>query len=163
MRRSAICMSLLAAATGAALAAGQVEVTFKPLDELSDAGRGSFDGERNLQALAAHFKALAPRLPDGQLLKVEVLDLNLAGEMKPLRRGAEVRVLKGSVDWPSMSLRWSLNADGRPIKSADERVSDMAYLMHPIRGGNDGPLTYEGRMIDRWFGERFGSNSSAAR
>lgn len=162
MRHCLIALSLLAG-MASAQAAGQLEVSFKPLDELSDAGNSRIDGERNLQALAAHFKGLAARLPAGQSLKVEVLDLDLAGEMKPLRRGGDIRVLKGAADWPSMTLRYSLNAEGRSLRSGEERISDMNYLMHPVRGRGDGPLAYETRMIDRWFAERFSSAAMAAR
>lgn len=153
MRNALVIVSLLAA-SGAALAAGQVDVSFKPVDQLSDVGRGTIDGERNVKALADHFKLLAARLPDGQTLKIEVLDVNMAGEVKPTRGGNEIRVLKGRADWPTMDLRWSLQADGRTLKGADERLADMNYLMNPVRGLGEGPVAYEARMIDRWFAER---------
>jgi hypothetical protein len=153
MRRTLIALSLVAAAS-AAMAAGQVDVSFKPIDQLSDVGRGSFDGERNVKALTDHFKSLAARLPDGQTLKIEVQDVNMAGEMKPMRGGSDIRVMKGNADWPTIDLRWSLQADGRTLKSADERLADLSYLMHPVRGLGEGPVAYEARMIDRWFKER---------
>lgn len=152
MRPLTLALALLAAST-TALAAGQVEVRFKPTDELADVGRG-IDRERNVQTLAEHFKSLAARLPDGQTLKIEVQDVNLAGELKPTRTGSDVRVLKGTADWPTIDLRWSLQAGDRTLKGADERLSDMSYLMHSLRGMGDGPLPYEARMIDRWFKER---------
>ena len=162
MRKSLIALSLLAGMVGAH-AAGQVEVSFKPVQALRDAGAGPFDGERNLQTLAAHFKALGAKLPDGQTLKVEVLDLDLAGEVKPLRRGGDIRVLRGGADWPSMTLRYTLSAEGRTLRSAEERISDMNYLMHPVRGRGDGALAYETRLVDQWFADRFSSAAMAAR
>ena len=72
MNRTLLAFALTLAST-AALAAGQVEVSFRPADQLSDVGRG-IDRERNVKALADHFKSLAAQLPDGQALKVEVLD-----------------------------------------------------------------------------------------
>ncbi len=161
MNRIAFCLGLLIT-SGAALAAGQVDVSFKPLDQLSDAGRGSPEGERNLQLLSTHFKALAARLPDGQRLEVQVLDLDLAGEPRPLRRGGELRVMKGGADWPTMHLSWTLSANGRVLRRADEHISDMAYLMSPLRGSQDGPLGYEQRMLERWFNDRFGPAAAAA-
>lgn len=137
-----------------AQAAGVVDVSFKPVHELADAGRDRFDGERNLKTLAEHFQALAQRLPDGQQLTVEVTDLDLAGEMKPTRRGGDLRVMSGRADWPSVSLRWTLTEGGRTRASGDERLTDMAYLMHPLRGAQDRPLAYELRLLDRWFDER---------
>ena len=45
--------------------------------------------------------------------------------VKPTRGGNEIRVMKGRADWPTMELRWSLQADGRTLKSADEHLADM--------------------------------------
>lgn len=149
----ALPLSLLIAATPAA-AAGVVKVSFKPVHELSDAGRDRHDGARNVEQLTGHFKALAARLPDGQTLEVEVTDLDLAGEMKPTRRGSELRVLTGRADWPSLTLRWSLSDGSRTLASGDERVADMNYLMHPLRGTAEQSLGYEIRLVDRWFDER---------
>jgi hypothetical protein len=158
----ALILSAAVGATGSALAAGQVDVSFKPLDKLSDVGRGSLDGERNLEQLSAHFKALAPRLADGQTLTIEVLDVDLAGELKPQRRGGEVRVLRGGADWPSLTLQWTLNADGRTLQQGRQRVSDLNYLAHPPRGRHDVPLAYELRLIDRWFDEQVAPKALAS-
>lgn len=153
MRRALTALTL-SALLPAAWAGGVVEVSFKPVAELSDAGNDRIDAERNLQTLGAHFKSLAARLPDGQVLQVEVTDLDLAGQSLPTRRGGDLRVLRGRADWPSMSLRWTLRAGDRTLASGEERLSDMNYLMHPPRGQDDGPLPYETRLVDRWFAER---------
>jgi hypothetical protein len=152
---------VMALSSSAALAAGQVEVSFKPADQLADVGRGS-DRDRHVQALAAHFKSLGARLPDGQVLKVEVLDVDMAGELQPFRRGEEIRVMKGAADWPTMDLRWSLDSGGRTLGSGRERLSDMSYLSHPLRSGDTGAVAYEARMIDRWFEERVLGTKKAA-
>ena len=152
--------ALIVMCTPAAWAAGQVEVSFKPVDQLADVGRGPRDGERAVQALGAHFKSLAARLPDGQTLTVEVTDVNLAGDLQQTRRGDEVRVLKGSADWPTLDLRWTLTGDGRTLASGQERLADMSYLQSPLRGGHDTAYGHEIRLIDRWFDNRFGPNAA---
>jgi len=149
MNRTLLAFVITLAST-AALAAGQVEVSFKPADQLSDVGRG-LDRERNVKALADHFKSLAARLPDGQRLTVEVLDVDMAGELRPMRRGDELRVMKGGADWPKLELKWSLTAGGQTVKSGQDRLADMAYLSHTLRGGETSPVAYEARLIDRWF------------
>jgi hypothetical protein len=159
MRRIALTLGLLVAA-GTVLAAGEVEVRFKPLDQLADVGRNSLDGERNVQVLAAHFKALAPRLPDGQRLAVEVDDVDLAGEPRLMRNGSELRVLKGRADWPSLQLRWTLSDGSGVLGRGEQRISDMSYLVHPLRGAEERPLGYETRLIDRWFAEHFGAGAA---
>ncbi|MFO1330691.1 MAG: DUF3016 domain-containing protein [Rubrivivax sp.] len=152
--RRLLCILPLALAASLASAAGTVEVSFKPVADLTDPGRDRWDGERNVKALGEHFQALARRLPDGQALKVEVTDLDLAGRMKPTRHGSEVRVLDGRADWPSLTLRWTLAAGGRTLATGDERVTDMAYLMHGPASHRDEPLGHERRLIERWFDER---------
>lgn len=144
----------LALCAVAAHAAGTVEVSFKPVTELADAGSDRHDGERNVARLSDHLRTLAARLPDGQALKVEVTDLDLAGQMRPTRRGGDIRVLNGRADWPSLTLRWSLAAGGRTLAEGNERIADMAYQLHPLRGADDRALGYELRLIDRWFEER---------
>lgn len=143
-------------ASTAVMAGGLIEVSFKPLDQLTDVGRGR-EAERSVQSLAEHFKSLASRLPDGQTLKVEVLDVNLAGELRPDRRGGEVRVMKGGADWPALDLRWTLSGGGRALASGEDHLADMAYLTHTPRALHDTVLPYETRLIDRWFSERIGT------
>ena len=155
MRHTLILAACLALAP-LAQAAGVVDVSFKPADQLTDIGHGSLERERNVKALAEHFQSLAARLPDGQTLKVEVLDVNLAGDLRPTRRGDDVRVLRGAADWPALDLRWQLLQGGRTLSSGDERLADMAYLQFGRRLAPGSPLPYEARMIDRWFDERFG-------
>ena len=146
-------LALAALAPSHAQAAGSVQVNFDKPDTYADVGRTVWDQERNVQLLREHLLGYAARLPAGQSLKVEVLDVDLAGEVRPLR-AEQIRVMNGRVDWPRIQLRWSLNAGDRVLKSGDERLSDMSYL-HSIRGIDRGqPLVYENRMLDRWFSER---------
>ncbi|MFT3817449.1 MAG: DUF3016 domain-containing protein [Rubrivivax sp.] len=152
MRVSAIAIAVLACGAAAAHAAGVVEVSFKPADQYRDAGRG-LQGQRTLEQLDAYLKSLGARLPDGQTLKIDVQDLDLAGEQRPTRTD-ELRVMRGGADWPAMQLHWTLSEGQRTLQSRDERISDMNYLMHSMRGNND-PLYYEKRMIDEWFEQRF--------
>jgi hypothetical protein len=158
MRLYLMALSLSALAP-LALAAGVVEVNFKPVDELTDVGRGSLEGDRNVKALADHFRTLAARLPDGQTLKVDVLDVDMAGHVKPSRLGGDLRVLRGGADWPSLDLQWSLQEGGRTVSSGKDRISDLTYLQQPLRLGATGTVAYETRLIDRWFDQHFGSKA----
>jgi len=146
----------LAAAAGftAAQAAGVVDVSFVNPQQFADAGRGSVEIEHNTKILAEHLQGLAKRLPDGQTLKVEVLDVDLAGEVKPFfRHRDDVRVLKGTADWPRITLRYTLAAGGRTLASGEERVADLNYMqdLHGYRSQQ--ALAHERRMLDRWFDE----------
>ena len=156
IKTSVVAAACLAAA-GAAHAAGTVEVSFDDSVPFTDAGIARYDKEATLQTLEQHLKALGQRhLADGQTLKVEVLDIDLAGRTRWLWGPAyEVRVMKDWVDPPRISLRYSLHADGRAIRSAEETVSDFGYLNRFTSRRFDGPLPHEKQMLDRWFRERF--------
>lgn len=146
---------LLAAAFGPALAAGRVDVSYDKPEQFSDIGRGSFDREHNLATLTAYLQDLGRQLPDGQLLKLVVSDVDLAGELE-FKRGQEIRVLRGRADWPRMTLQYTLSAEGRTLKQDQARLADMSY-MFPARNLEDppGPLSYEKRMLRKWFDETF--------
>lgn len=134
-----------------ARAAGNLDLQFIASEKFSDIGRGSFDRERNLKSLADYVQGLASQLPEGRALKLEILDIDLAGELRP--RGAQdVRVLRGRADWPQMSLRYTLTQNGATLKSGDERISDMAYMDHGhVSDGAYGDLAYDKRMLQDWF------------
>ncbi len=151
-----------AAFAGAALslafsaqAAGNVEVSFVKPESYADIGRSVVDRERHLDLLARHLRALGGRLPDGQTLKIEVLDIDLAGEEIFNRHLSDVRVLRGRADWPRMTLRYTLSAAGQNLKSGDEKIADMGYLMHGHYAASRDALAYELRMVDGWFDARF--------
>lgn len=143
----------LAAACMPAHAAGVAEVRFVQPEKFADAGQGSFDRNRTLQSITQHLEVLGKRLPDGQTLRVEVLDVDLAGEVWP-RGPSEVRVLRGRADWPHMTLRFSVLDGSRTVKAGEARLADMNYLFSPLRSPHDGDLPYEKRMLDRWFNEQ---------
>ncbi|HMC17367.1 MAG TPA: DUF3016 domain-containing protein, partial [Albitalea sp.] len=107
----------------------------------------------NLQTLERHLQALAQhRLPSDQVLKVEVLDVDLAGEERPSRRsGRDLRILRGGADWPRIQLRYTLEVNGRLLRSGEETLTDMSYLQGPIGAYGTDPLRYEQRMLDKWF------------
>jgi Protein of unknown function (DUF3016) len=140
----------LAAQAVAAQAAGTIELKWVEPEKFADIGFAAVDREMALQALGEHINRLARQLPEGQTLTIEVTDLNLAGEMHP-NRARDVRVLRGRADWPTMELRYTLQAEGRTLKSGQVRLADMNYQ---FTTRND-PYGYEKRMIDTWFRNEF--------
>lgn len=164
MRRIVLALALglqiaMVSPVPAAPATGEVRVSFKPVEELSDVGRGA-DRERNVRAIAAEFEALAARLPGGEVLEVEALDVDMAGELRLMHSGQELRVMRGGADWPRIELRWTLRRDGRTLASGHDRLADMNYLDTPLRPGQTGTAAYEGRMIERWFDERVAGSAA---
>ena len=152
----ALLLSIAGAAAGASQA-GTVTVNFQQPDRYVDAGSTPWDEAANLRELSSFLQALGTRhLPAGQVLNIEVLDVDLAGDTKLARlRGADLRVLKGRADWPRISMRWSLQADGRVLKSGEEQLSDMNYLGRVGARRYDGNLQHEKRMLEEWVRTRF--------
>jgi hypothetical protein len=154
MRLTAIAALLLAA--GAAQAGGVVNVTFVEPEKFYDAGNNKHEEPINLKVIEQFLQDLGKRyLPDGQVLNLEVLDVDLAGYVRPTRTGTELRVVRGKADWPSFSLRYDLVAGGQSLKHGEERVKDLTYTGHIQSYGTRDPLRYEKQMLDAWFRERF--------
>lgn len=154
IRPSTLAAALSAAlllATGAALA-GPATVTFANPDQFADLPRESWNRDDVLADLTDHFAALAAKLPAGQELKVEVLDLDLAGRTWPGLWGArDLRVLNGGADWPHMKFRYQIVQDGSVVKSGEETVSNMNYMWGLNRYSSGDALRYEKQMLDTWF------------
>lgn len=136
--------------------AGTVDVHFIQPDQFADAGHG-IDAERVRNTLDKHLQALGQQgLPAQQTLRIDVLDIDLAGETRPMTGLAhDLRVLKGRADWPQMHLRYTLSDGGRVIASGDDELADMAYLSHTVPLYSSGALPYEQRMLSDWFQSRF--------
>ena len=154
--------SLFAAAASTAMA-GTVSVSFINTASYTDAGTTSWDEQANLRTLAVHLEKLGQRwLPAGQVLKVEVLDVDLAGSLRSQRDGSQLRVLRGGADWPRITLRYTLEENGKALRSAQEQVSDMTYAQGLSGHRDSTSLYYEKRMLDGWFKARFVEGRASA-
>jgi hypothetical protein len=144
----------LAASFGAS--AGTVDVAFVNAERFTDAGTSSWDEVDNLKALTGYLQSLGQRLPGNQSLKIEVLDVDLAGDVRPSRRDAEpIRVMRGRTDFPRFHVRYTLSADGRVLRTGEERVTDVNYGRGlPVHRDFSG-LAYEKRMLESWVRARF--------
>lgn len=141
-----------------AVQAAELDMHFQPLDKYRDLGRSVTEREDIQKALSAHFQRLAAeRLPAGQTLRIDLLEINRAGEMDLRHRlPDEIRVLR-EVTWPQMEFSYVLLEGGKELKSGKASLSDMNYLHGSSARYNDGdPLRYEKPMIDRWFDSEFG-------
>jgi hypothetical protein len=150
---------LLALLAGAAHAAGTVQINFVQPERFADVRDGSMSRDQNLAVLKQHLEAAAaPYVADGQTMKIDVLDVDLAGEPSQRFRLHDVRVMRGRTDWPRLSLRWALDAPGQTARGGEAMLSDMAYLQRLSGARYDGALHYERRMIDEWFAKEFRKN-----
>ena len=144
------------AAAAAPARAASVDVSFPHPERYLDAGIVGWDETANLRTLAACLQALGRHhLPAGQALKVEVLEVDLAGTRYSTPRGP-IRIARGGADWPRITLRYILLDHGRVLRQGEETVADMNYANHIRDRYASGPLGAEKRMLDRWFRTRFG-------
>lgn len=158
IKAAAAAASTAALLGGAAHAAATVEVRYVEPDNFADIGRSTMDRERTLKALTAHLQKLGQTLPDGQTLRLDVTDIDLAGDIRPFGAwgSQDLRVLRGQADWPQISMRYTLLQGERTLKNGEVRLSDLAYMQ--TLNGRDRPgeeLAVEKRMVRRWFAETF--------
>jgi Protein of unknown function (DUF3016) len=156
-----ITLVALLAAAGAVHAAGTVQVSFVKPENFADMRDRAYRVEDNVQALEKVIvEAARPYVGDGETLKIEVLDVDLAGETRPGAGALDLRVLRGRADWPRITLRWSLEGAGAAPRSGQAVVQDMSYLQRiPPPLAND-HLVFERRMLVGWFREQFGKASA---
>ncbi len=162
-RRAAGLASIPLLALGlAAPAWAGLTVHFVEPEHYTDAAYTRMPGDERDRAavqrdLEAHLEGLAAReLQPGDDLLIEVLDIDLAGQIEPfaLRSGREMRVVRG-VSWPRLKLRYALTRGGQVVERGEERVADMSFQMSINRYPDGDRLRYEKAMLDDWFGRRF--------
>jgi hypothetical protein len=160
--------TLLCAFAASAAQAGHVEVSFDARAAFTDAGSTPHEREQRLAALAEHLKTLGRRwLGDDRSLRIELLDLDLAGTLRPAPHplGTEVRVLRGGADGPHIELRYSLSDASQVLSSGHETLFDVASarkLQSADSSGGD-PLREEKSLLDHWFAQRFASTEPPRR
>ena len=158
-KRVMLAMSLCAvcaAFAGIGAAEAAVTVNFVKPENYGDMPFSPQAKARVLAELQEHFTKLGGKLPPGQDLKLDILDVDLAGRMAFSRRGPEdFRIMRGQADWPRMRVRYVLESKGVIIQSGEEHLSDMDYLHHGNFYTSNTTLRYEKRMIDDWFRRKF--------
>lgn len=145
--------------SSASVFAGTAEVTWSEPDNYSDVrpaneSRKAFQ-KRTFKALDKHIgKMTEKKLPDGYTLKMDVVDLNLAGDVQ-LRGSTLIRVVD-RVFIPSMEFSYSLSdANGKVVKEeSGVKLKDMSF-MDSIKNARyrHESLSYEKAMLDEWFKE----------
>lgn len=156
-----IALAVLAGTLTAAANAATVEVRYDAAKAHSDAGDTAAQREHRLAALADHLRALGARqLPADRTLDIELIDLDLTGTVRILRRPlGEVRVVNGRADGPRIELSYTLRDAGGVLATGRETLHDVTLSrLGDLRDANAGdPLRQEKALLDHWFESRFGS------
>ncbi len=137
--------------------AAKSEVTWKDYKSYRDIhegheGRKQFR-ERTFKEFEEHFAKLAEKLPEDQTLKIEVTDVDLAGDTHVgINR---VRVIKDHYI-PRMDLSYQLVDSNNKVLLADEvKIKDMNFMTTSTLKYRSKPLAYEKKMLDDWFEDTF--------
>lgn len=138
-------------ALGAGAASAGVTVKFLAPEKFSDLPLDRVEREEVLRDLVDHFDKLGKQLPAGQDLTVEITDIDLIGRGYPSHSVREVRLAKDPAEWPSISLRYTISANGQVLRSGAEQIKDMDFAARRNVRPEDGKLRYEKRMINEWF------------
>lgn len=152
---------LLALAAGAASA--EVTVNYVEPERFSDLPFASWERDAVLKDLTGHFAKLGAQLPPGQNLRVDVLDVDLAGREYP-GGVRDLRIVKShGADWPRIDLRFAIEQNGQVLRSGEVQLRDMAFMDRINRHTDNASLRYEKRMIDDWFYSAIVPRERAAR
>jgi len=114
-----------------------------------------------LKDIGRHLDKLGQRyLPADQTLKVEVLDIDLAGYFRPVgRAGENLRILDQGT-WPRIKLRYTLTKGGAVLAQGEDYLIDQNYLTYAYVGSTSDSLRYEKRLLTDWFRKRFEQRGS---
>lgn len=144
-------------AMSAAAANAGVVVSFQDSDHYTDARTDGYSRATATEGIERHLQALGGRyLTPQQTLRVEVLDIDLAGTLEFTKRATQLRVLRDNGDGPTIRLRYALESGGMVLASGEETLSDRSYMrMRRNIGADSAALYYEKRLLDEWFKSRF--------
>jgi len=110
--------------------------------------------ERTFKALEKHFSILAKQLPQGQLLKVEVTDIDLAGDV---HHGGirQIRLVK-EIYFPKMKFSYQVvDVKNNELSAGQVDLKDMSFMMGSNLKYRNDSLGYEKKMLDNWFKKAF--------
>ena len=153
---------LSAIALGATPGVAKVTVVFVDPASFSDVGGLESDPSRNLSDIEAYLRSLGDRyLPPQVTLRIEVLDISLAGRSRQFSRATwPVRSMTGEADWPRFELRYTIETSGGTSSAVEETVVDRNYLRRLEWRYQSVALPYEMRALEEWFKVRFAERSA---
>ncbi|QBF26845.1 DUF3016 domain-containing protein [Pseudomonas tructae] len=145
-----------------------VEVSFDKPEHFRDASLDSNGYARGADAyvmkeLSTYLVKLGQRyLPPGQRLRIDIRDIDLAGQYEPWRANAySVRIMR-DVTWPSIDLQYTLSQPGHAVSQAQAHLSDKFYLQRPGRRADTDRLYAEKAMLQEWFRKQFSTSVPGA-
>jgi hypothetical protein len=138
--------------------AATTEVTWGDYKKFRDIDAGNENRksfrERTLKDFEKHFAKLAEALPENQVLKINVTDVDLAGDthVGGINR---TRIVK-EIYAPRLNFSYELvDESGQVIKAETVVVKDMSFMSGSNLKYRNKSLGYEKKMLDDWFKDTF--------
>ena len=136
--------------------AGEAQVKWHDFNDYRDVrpsnqAKGSYH-KQIAKSIGEHFAKLSEQLPKNYTLKIEVTDLDLAGDV---RYGGvnEIRVVE-PIHFPRIKFNYVLSNESEVISSEDNvSLKDMGF-MDKIKRGREEAFHYEKRLLTEWFDEQ---------
>ncbi len=138
--------------------AGESEVIWTEPDKYTDVRSGNENRkhfkERIFKNFEKHFAKLSEKLPEGKTLKINVTNVDLAGDVR-FSSMQQVRIVK-DIYIPRIEFSYELiNTDKSIAASGDVDLKDMGFMTSSSSYKSNSVLYYEKRMIDKWFKNTF--------
>ncbi|WP_426369608.1 DUF3016 domain-containing protein [Pseudocolwellia sp. HL-MZ7] len=156
LRASLIPLFLLT--TVGSAVAGESEVTWTDPDKYTDVRSGNENRkhfkERIFKSFEKHFAKLSQKLPEGKTLKINVTNVDLAGDVR-FSSMQQIRIVK-DIYIPRLEFSYELvNADKSLAASGEVDLKDMGFMTSSSAYKSSSDLYYEKRMINKWFKNNF--------
>lgn len=147
-----------------AAAQADVKVNFVNPEKFADIkDNNGFRQMDVLKDVEAHLVEQAQKYLPGRDVRINVTDVDLAGEVEPFgRRMTWLRVMR-TVTLPSITFSYEVSEGGKVLQQGEARLRDMNYQDGFNGYFSSDTLRYEKRMIDRWFKDQFDPKVAAAR
>lgn len=161
MKTHWIALAVLAAACATARA--DVQVNFVEAEKFSDIkDNHGFREPEVLGDIKAYLVTqLQKRLP-GRDIRVDITDVDLAGEYEPFFwRGQGLRVMR-SYTAPSIELSYEIREGDKVVQQGKTRLRDMNYQDGSNFFLGSDSLRYEKRMLDQWMKREFATAVAVA-
>jgi hypothetical protein len=138
--------------------AGTTEVNWGDYKKFRDIDSGNENRksfrERTFKEFESHFAKLAEKLPEKQVLKFDVTDVDLAGDTR-IASVNQTRIVK-DLYFPRLNFSYELiDEKGHTLKADTIVLKDMSFMSGSQLKYRNKLLGYEKKMLDKWFKDTF--------
>jgi len=110
--------------------------------------------ERTFNVLEKHFVKLAEKLPEGQVLKIDVSNVDLAGDVN-FGGIKQFRIIK-EIYFPKINFSYQIvDMKDAEISAGQADLKDMNFMSNIGLKYRNKSLGYEMKMLDDWFKDTF--------